>query len=658
MTFTISNTYTTNGLSSLILTALFVLAGMIPLAAQDSTEADTSIVSKEVVISSSRIPQTAAGSGRNITIVPGKMINELPAQTTDQALRYVPGVEVQSRGAFGVQSDFSLRGSTFSQVLVLVDGMRINDPLTAHFNGYIPVAPAEIQKIEVLRGPAAAQYGADAVGGVINIITKTFSATGSRDVTSANAEIGYGQNDLKLAKAGFFSQAGSSRLGIGGMWHASPGQQLTSDYKNRFSIGNISASGGVKLNERWDIALRSGFDYRDFNARYFYTASPFDDASETVKAWWNQMRLQRTAENSTTTIKGAFKQNSDSYVFNPQTQANEHTTTLASLQLNQYRQLSSEWDLSYGLQSSNRTIESTDRGDHNDWHYAAYTMVQWQPTNPFTISGSLRLDHDENYGTELMPQLSMSYQEENWILRGAAGRSVRAPSYTERFISTNLQGPLTGGRNLGNPWLEAERAWSGELGSDFFVSPNIRLSATGFIRKSSNLIDYVLTNSSQIQNDDNLQANTDYLYSQNINEVTSAGLETELSASRNLGAVWQLNSTLGYTFTDFFGNEDVAGKYLSTYARHLVNGSLRMNYKDFGAMIAGVWKQRDSDRSSAIGAFKSSSYSVWNVKLNYQLGSNFALSMHVNNVFDTDYQDVLGARMPGRWTYGTLQWQL
>ncbi|MDZ7683595.1 MAG: TonB-dependent receptor [Fodinibius sp.] len=121
-----------------------------------------------------------------------------------------------------------------------------------------------------------------------------------------------------------------------------------------------------------------------------------------------------------------------------------------------------------GCQGSRRAIESTDRGNHSDWHYAAFSMVQWQPVNPLTMSGSLRLDHDENYGTELMPQLSMSYQQEKWILRAAAGRSVRAPSYTERFISTNLNGPLAGGRNLGNPWLEAERAWSGELGGDLF----------------------------------------------------------------------------------------------------------------------------------------------------------------------------------------------
>ncbi|MDZ7683597.1 MAG: TonB-dependent receptor plug domain-containing protein [Fodinibius sp.] len=247
MNFINTHTSVFNSLSKLILAGLFVFVGSLPLAAQDSTTADTSIVSKEVVISSSRIPQTAAGSGRNITILSDQMINEMPAPTTDQVLRYVPGIEVQSRGAFGVQSDFSLRGSTFSQVLVLVDGMRINDPLTAHFNGYIPVAPAEIQKIEVLRGPAAAQYGADAVGGVINIITKTFAATGSQDVTSANVEVGYGQDDLKLAKGGIFKQDDSFRFGAGGMWHGSPGQQLAPDYKNRFSIGNISASAGAKL---------------------------------------------------------------------------------------------------------------------------------------------------------------------------------------------------------------------------------------------------------------------------------------------------------------------------------------------------------------------------------------------------------------------------
>ena len=642
-----------------IFAGLFLVLGVCNNSqAQEAETLDTLVVSKEVVISSSRVPQTAAGSGRNITTISDQMIEDTPAHTPDEMLRYIPGVEVQSRGAFGVQSDFSLRGSTFSQVLVLVDGMRINDPLTAHFNSNIPVAPAEIQRIEVLHGPAAAQYGADAVGGVINIITHTFGSQSNEEKTNARLKGGYGQNDLKMGRGGFYHSTQNYRLAGGGMWHQSPGQKLANDYKNRFNIANGSISGGVKLNNNWDLALRTGYDYRDFNARYFYTASPFDDATETVSAWWNQMRLQRSSENSITTIKGSFKRNSDEYVFNPNVPANKHTTTLGSLQMYQYRKLAPEWDMSFGAQLDNRRIRSTDRGDHNNWHYAGFTMLQWQPTNPFTVSGSLRLDHDENYGTELMPQLSFSYQQERWILRASGGRSVRAPSFTERFISTNLAGPLAEGRNLGNPWLQAERSWSGETGVDLFPWKNVRFSATGFVRESTNLIDYALTSTNQIRNDENLQTGGNYLYAQNINNVTTAGLETEITVSQNLANNWLFNGTLGYAFTDFYGDEDVASKYISNYARHLVNGIVSVSHGPVEGSVSTVWKKRQATQNANINAFRSSVYSLWNVKLNYEITQQIAFGIQVDNIFDKENQDVLGAQMPGRWAVGTVSWSL
>ncbi|HRF24346.1 MAG TPA: TonB-dependent receptor plug domain-containing protein, partial [Chitinophagaceae bacterium] len=88
--------------------------------------------------------------------------------------RYLPGVEVQQRGPQGSQSDIVLRGGTFQQVLVIIDGIKLNDPLTGHFNSYIPINTDEIERIEILKGAASAIYGSEAVGGVINIITKTF----------------------------------------------------------------------------------------------------------------------------------------------------------------------------------------------------------------------------------------------------------------------------------------------------------------------------------------------------------------------------------------------------------------------------------------------------------------------------------------------------
>lgn len=641
-----------------MLTLCFLLTAWLDANAQKTETMDTLVVSKEVVISSSRVPQTAAGSGRNITTISAQMIEDMPAHTTDEVLRYVSGVEVQSRGAFGTQSDFSLRGSTFSQVLVLVDGMRINDPLTAHFNANIPVAPAEIKRVEVLHGPAAAQYGADAVGGVINIITHTFADQGGQNYTKAQVKGGYGQNNLKLARGGFSKRTDSYQVSGGGMWHKSPGQQLTNDYKNRFNIGNASVSGGLKLNDNWDLVLRTGYDYRDFNARYFYTASPFDDATERVTSLWNQMRLQKSSENSTTTLKGSFKRNTDRYVFNPNTPANEHTTTLGSLQLNQYRKLSTKWDWTYGLQFDNRLIRSTDRGDHSNWHYAGFSMLQWQPSDPLTVSGSLRLDHDENYGAELMPQLSLSFQRELWILRASGGRSVRAPSFTERFISTNLEGPLAEGRNLGNPQLQAEHSWSGEVGADLFPMQNLRVSVTAFVRPSSNLIDYGLRNSNQISNDDNLQPDTNYLYAQNLSNVTTTGIETELSASKKMGNSWVIHGTLSYSFTDFFGSEDVASKYVSNYARHLINGVLTLRKGPFEGAVTGLWKQRQKDEAGNINAFKTSVYSLWNLKINYRITENLSLGVQIDNLFDAEYQDILGAQMPGRWALGTAKWNL
>ncbi|MDZ7658669.1 TonB-dependent receptor plug domain-containing protein [Fodinibius sp.] len=644
---------------SLSMLIIFFVMGMPDSShAQQAETLDTLVVSKEVVISSSRVPQTAAGSGRNITTISERMINNAPAHTPDELLRYISGIEVQSRGAFGTQSDFSMRGSTFSQVLVLVDGMRINDPLTAHFNSNIPVAPDEIQRIEVLHGPAAAQYGADAMGGVINIITHTFGSQPNEKKTNARIKGGYGQNDLKMGRAGFYHSTKKYRISGGGMWHQSPGQELADDYKNRFNIANGSVSGGVKLNNNWDLALRTGYDYRDFNARYFYTASPLDEATETVSMWWNQMRLQRSTQNSITTLKGSFKRTNDEFIFNPQFPGNNHTTSRGALQLYQYRQLSGNWDLTYGAQLDNRMIRSNDRGNHSNWHYAGFTMLQWQPNNPTTISGSIRMDHDDNYGTELMPQISFSYQQDQWILRASGGRSVRAPSYTERFISTNLAGPLTEGRNIGNPWLQAERAWSGETGVDLFPWENVRFSATGFVRESTNLIDYAMTNTTQIRNDGNLKAGGNYLYARNINNVTTAGVETELSISQKLGNSWLVNSTLGYAFTDFFGDENVASKYISNYARHLVNGIVSVSRGPVEGSVSAVWKKREPSANENIGAFKSSIYSLWNVKLDYDITKQFSIGVQVDNIFDQDNQDVLGARMPGRWALGTLSWRL
>jgi iron complex outermembrane receptor protein len=127
-----------------------------------------------VVVTAGLQEQQLRESGRNIFTIRAAQLKQLPAHSIDELLRYLPGVEVQQRGPQGSQSDIVLRGGTFQQVLVIIDGIKLNDPLTGHFNSYIPINTDEIERIEILKGAASAIYGSEAVGGVINIITKTF----------------------------------------------------------------------------------------------------------------------------------------------------------------------------------------------------------------------------------------------------------------------------------------------------------------------------------------------------------------------------------------------------------------------------------------------------------------------------------------------------
>src|SRR5688572_7647817 len=129
-----------------------------------------------VTITSSLVSKPVSQTGRNLITIKGEEFSRLPVNSIDELLRYLPGLEVQMRGPMGAQSDIVLRGGTFQQVLVIIDGVRLNDANTGHFSSYIPISPAEIDRIEILKGASSAVYGSEAVGGVIHIITKTFAA--------------------------------------------------------------------------------------------------------------------------------------------------------------------------------------------------------------------------------------------------------------------------------------------------------------------------------------------------------------------------------------------------------------------------------------------------------------------------------------------------
>ena len=244
------------------------------------------------------------------------------------------------------------------------------------------------------------------------------------------------------------------------------------------------------------------------------------------------------------------------------------------------------------------------------------------------------------------------------ILRGAGGRSIRAADFTERFISNNLPGPLSAGRNIGNPNLNAERAWTWELGADYFIVPGMKASLTYFSRDSRDLIDYILTSSDNIPNNGNLIPGETYFYATNIESVTTRGYEIELWGRSQFSQKSSLNYSFGFTGLETVSNAGTVSKYISNHAKGLFTGRIGYNYEGFGVNLSALYKERESDVAEAINATLTPSYFVMNLAMNYDFSNAVGVYLQVNNLFDENYSDILGAQMPGRWFIGGIQVRL
>ncbi|MBK7291711.1 MAG: TonB-dependent receptor [Chitinophagaceae bacterium] len=207
-----------------------------------------------ITITASLLEQQQKETGRNITTIKGETFYSLPVNSIDELLRYIPGIEVQQRGPQGAQSNIILRGGTFQQVLVIIDGVKLNDPITGHFNSYVPIHPSEIERIEVLKGAASAIYGSEAVGGVINIITKTFAGKISNN-KKLRTNLTVGENNLLNAGTHFQYAKNNSSFSAGVNTNNAKGEQLrgTSGF---FHLTTASIAFSHQFKKDWRASIR------------------------------------------------------------------------------------------------------------------------------------------------------------------------------------------------------------------------------------------------------------------------------------------------------------------------------------------------------------------------------------------------------------------
>ena len=143
----------------------------------DTTRPDTISIRKAVIVTAARIPLELTSVARTVDVLQSADLMRLPARSIQDALVFVPGVDLRSRGPYGAQSDVSIRGGSYEQTTVLLNGMRLTDPQTGHHQLNLPLAPLDIDRIEIVKGGASRLFGPGAMDGVVNIVTRTATSS-------------------------------------------------------------------------------------------------------------------------------------------------------------------------------------------------------------------------------------------------------------------------------------------------------------------------------------------------------------------------------------------------------------------------------------------------------------------------------------------------
>lgn len=597
-----------------------------------------------VVVTANLITQKGNQTGKSVIVIAGTDLEKLPITSLDELLKYLPGIEVQQRGINGTQSDIIIRGGSFQQVLVLIDGVRMNDPLTGHFNGYIPLHPEDIYKIEIIKGAAATIYGPDAIGGVIHVITRK-KTTAQINKLSAGTKFGsFGLNNTNLW---WGMNNAKWKLSLGHLTNKADGETLrgtTGYFNNKAS----SVLFNYYLPKNWKLNLLYIQDSRNFNAQNFYTQFKSDTASEIVKSQWAQIGLIKEANSIVFKTDIGYKQLSDQYRFNPAGKYNENNTSLLVAQSNLQWTLNEEHQLVTGIQYLHKKINSNDRGNHALTHAGAFVVFNHRLPNNITLNESARMDWDENYGLAFLPQLNAAWSIKKITIRSSIGKGIRDADFTERY--NNYKKTLVTAGNIGNPNLQAEKSWSYELGTDIALATNLKWSTTFFYRAQHDLIDWAPTIYSNMPRTSNLIPTGNYALATNKTSVKTKGLEIEFTYTKTWSEKLKLQYLSGLVWLDTKDADKQPSFYITSHAKFLWNQQLILKTGQLQWALNSIYKVRNKQTATAILTEVSSNYFLMNYKVSYTSKNGyFNLFTETNNLFDKKYSDLLGAKMPGRW---------
>ena len=428
------------------------------------------VAPQSISVTATAEPLPLAESDRSVNVLSPRDQPLLVNSAVD-LLRLDPSLNLQSRAGNGVQADLSIRGTTFEQSLILLNGLRINDPETGHLNLDIPIPLDAITRVDILHGSGSTFYGSDAIGGAVNLLTES-PAPGLTLVASAGGGSYYSiEQHLRASytQGHFAEQLTGSR-----------------DTSDGF-IPDRNYSSNALASETW-LALKPGTtdillaaSDRPYGANLFY--GPYD-SWERAKGWFASIQQQLGQQ---TAASFGYRRHSDLFVLfadQPSVYENNHITTSYEGALRRVENLGVNTTLSYGLETDGDSIHSNSLGEHARNQGAGYANISLRALRRFSLSLGARDEVLSGGSNVFSPSVAAAYTlSHSTRLRAAAGHGFRLPTYVDLYYSD----PTT----IGNPNLKPESSWSYEAGLDWTpANGRFTLTATGFRLQQKDTIDY------------------------------------------------------------------------------------------------------------------------------------------------------------------------
>lgn len=583
------------------------LAVLLPVALISSATATEQAVSlDQLVVTATRQATRTSELLSDVSTIEADELRQAGQSPIGQILARQPGVEFSSTGSPGGTSSIFMRGTSPGHTLVLVDGMRVGSASLGQMAAWSRIPANQIERIEILRGPASSLYGSDAIGGVIQIFTRQ-----GKGPLKVQAESGVGSNDTNATNAGFSGSQGNLRYALNAGTYRTGGFNSTRNPANRGynsdrdRFDNVSISGSMAYEfakgheagtsvfysdgeSQYDSGTTKATAARDYRNQLAVSSANTYLKNTINDHWISTVRLGRSTDDAKNTIYGTqnslFRTDQTQYIWQ-----NDIKTNFGSLLI--------------GLERLDQSVTGT--GNYkSDQRSIDSVLAGWRGVyNAHSLQANARHDQNSQFGDRTTGSVAYGYRlNSNWRANASYGTAFKAPSFNDLYY------PLTGNMQ-GNPNLLPESSRNREA-SIHYTAGLHHVSLTWFLNRVENLISW---------------SNT---------PINIGNARIEGSTLAYEGQIGSFNLAANYNYVD--PRDADTGRYLSRRASNYGSASIGQQLGPWDWRVEFQASDRRFDKDDNIR--KLSGYTLTNLYGAYRFSGDWSVFARVNNLFDRNYE--------------------